>query len=524
MFVSLQFKLELKREDKEKLIQLMRKQSSAIRVAYNMLKELEKEETKNPHAQIYHRLRQLFPELPTKYIDSAIYKAKQYPTDKPVVFGGKRLFEKLCKNHLTGKAREKLKKQWRELRQGTLISIGSKHKTAQGNLLLRFMELNGKLHLRITTGNREFIYAKVLREPSNSKDKWLTFMAMLLESWQTQSYFPYTVELKLRDGEVYGSVSFEIPTPEVKYTKENGVIAIDTNASPIHLAIAEVSKTGGLLSYQTISLHHFLELSQNSKDYQEWILAHQIVDLAIQRNKAIAIENLKKLKKGMRGDGKAELRKRLHHWNAKKFLQKLKRVAMLKGVEIVEVNPAYTSVIGMLKYAPQLSIDKDIASAYVIGRRALGFKEDTPENYERLLKDKAYLEFALKRYEEREKELRELIEKESNEYKRNALESELRVVENAKKVLTHLIQSLQSESSSCEGANGRNPEQGRVAKTTLQSAWQVLKVALLFPILGRVLPRDLSPLKPLLVEGAWDRVRGRLVPLEAGGTLPIRDF
>jgi predicted transposase len=71
MFVSLQFKLELKKEDKEKLIKLMRKQSSAIRVACNMLKKLEKEETKNPHAQIYQRLRQFFPELPTKYIDSA---------------------------------------------------------------------------------------------------------------------------------------------------------------------------------------------------------------------------------------------------------------------------------------------------------------------------------------------------------------------------------------------------------------------------------------------------------------------
>jgi Hypothetical protein len=333
-------------------------------------------------------------------------------------------------------------------------------------------------------------------------------MAMLLESWQTQRYFAYTVELKLKDGEVYGSVSFEIPTPEVKYTKENGVIAIDTNASPIHLAIAEVSKTGELLSYQTISLHHLLGLSQNSKDHREWILAHKIVDLAVQKGKAIAIENLKKLKRGMRGDGKAELRKRLHQWNVKKFLQKLKRVAMLKEVEVVEVNPAYTSVIGMLKYAPQLSIDKDIAGAYVIGRRALGFKEDTPENYEKLLRDKTYLEFALKRYEEREKELTELVEKETNEYKRNALKSELRSVENAKKLLTNLLQSLQSEPSSCEGANGRNP------------AWRVLKVALLFPILGKVLPRDLSPLKPLLVEGVWDRVRYSkgLVPLEAGGT------
>jgi len=516
MFISLQFKLELRKEDKEKLIKLMRKQSSAIRVAYNMLKELEKEKTRNPHSQIYQKLRQLFPELPTRYIDSAIYKAKQYPTDKPVVFGSKKLFEKLCKNHLTEKVREGLKKQWKEQRQGTLISIGSK--SDRGNRLTRFEDLNGQLHLRITTGNREFIYAKVLREPSNNKDKWLTFMIMLLESWQTQSYFPYTVELKLRGGEVYGSVSFEIPTPEVKYTKENGVIAIDTNASPIHLAIAEVSESGELLSYQTISLHNLLGLSQNSKDHQEWILAHKIVDSAIEKGKAIAIENLKKLKKGVRGDGKAKLRKRLHQWNAKKFLQKLKRVAMLKGVEVIEVNPAYTSIVGMLKYAPQLNIDKDVAGAYVIGRRALGFKEDMPENYERLLKDKTYLEFALKRYEERERELTELVEKESNEYKRNALKSELRSVEDAKKLLANLIQSLQSEPSSCEGAYGRNPKQGRVAKITLQSAWQVLRVAFLFPILGKVLPRDLSPLKPILVEGVWDRVRSRLVPLEAGGT------
>jgi hypothetical protein len=74
MFVSLKFKLELKKEDKEKLVQLMCKQSSAIRMAYNMPKELEKERTENPHTRIYQRLRPLFPELPTRYIHSYIYK------------------------------------------------------------------------------------------------------------------------------------------------------------------------------------------------------------------------------------------------------------------------------------------------------------------------------------------------------------------------------------------------------------------------------------------------------------------
>jgi hypothetical protein len=53
-------------------------------------------------------------------------------------------------------------------------------------------------------------------------------------------------------------------------------------------------------------------------------------------------------------------------------------------------------------------------------------------------------------------------------------------------------------------------------------AWQVLRVALLLPILGKVLPRDLSPLKPILVEGVWDRVRrsNGLVPSSAEGDGP----
>jgi hypothetical protein len=81
-----------------------------------------------------------------------------------------------------------------------------------------------------------------------------------------------------------------------------------------------------------------------------------------------------------------------------------------------------------------------------------------------------------------------------------------------------LIKLMRKQSSE------RNPEQGRVEKTILQSVWRVLKVALLFSILGKGLPRDLSPLRLLLVEWAWDRVRSRLVPLSAGGTVPIRDF
>jgi transposase, IS605 OrfB family, central region len=502
MYVSLQFKLQLNSLDRKKLLELMRKQSSVIKSAYKLLKD------KNSHNQIYQKLRQRFPDLPTKYIDSAIYKAKQYSTDKKVVFGGKALFERLCKNR-DEKSREKLKRKWKEQRQGTLISVGSK--ADKGNRLLRFESINGKLHLRITTGNREFIYAKVLREPSSEKDKWNTFLAMLWESSKSNVYFPYTVELKLRDGEIYGNISFEVPAPDIWLTKEYGVIAIDTNASPLHLALAEVNPDGNLLSYQTISLHELIGLSKNKKEYQEWLIAHKVVEIAKEKGKAIAIENLKKVNKVFRGDGKAKLRKRLHYWNFKSLLSKIERTAKLNGIEVVKVNPAFTSVIGSLKYAPQLGIDKDIASAYVIGRRALGFKEEIPENYLKLLSDKEYLEYAIYTYTEKEEELKEQLKKETNQYKRNAINSELKQVQKAKDLLLEKLKSLQGEPSWEKEADGRN-------SNFHQKAWQVLKVAFLFPVLGKVLPRDLSPLKPLLVEGVWNRVRRRLVPLEVGGT------
>jgi hypothetical protein len=50
--------------------------------------------------------------------------------------------------------------------------------------------------------------------------------------------------------------------------------------------------------------------------------------------------------------------------------------------------------LGKLKYAPQFNIDKDIAAAFVIARRGLGYKEKLPKNYKGLLNDKDFLLFS----------------------------------------------------------------------------------------------------------------------------------
>ena len=66
-------------------------------------------------------------------------------------------------------------------------------------------------------------------------------------------------------------------------------------------------------------------------------------------------------------------------------------MAKRNGIELRKVNPAYTSIIGKLKYAPQFNIDKDIAAAFVIARRGLGYKENILKNYRESLNDIDFL-------------------------------------------------------------------------------------------------------------------------------------
>ncbi len=510
--ITLSCRLELSSEDKRKLLDLMRRFSSAVRFAYNRLLE-----DKN-QSQIQKLLQETF-SLNARYSASAYFKAQAIlnsckergQNPKKLVFGGRKLFERLSKKHLNGKVRAKLYKEWKERRQGTLYSVGEK--ANKGNQNTRFVKIGDEWFLRINTGNREWIYAKVLRSVKRERDKWIDFIWRLTEAELSGAWFPYTVEIKLREGELYAFVSFEEVLPEVTITKDFGVIGIDLNASPLHIAWAEVSKDGNLVSYGQISMHELLEkeTAKQRKDYL-YKLAHEITNLAKEKGKAIAIERLRKVSKGQRGDGKGKLRRRLHNWIYAGLLDKLKKVARRKGIQVIEVNPAYTSVIGALKYCPNYLIDKDTAGAYVIGRRALGFKEDIPENYLRLLNDKDYMLYSIAKLEERKQELKARLKEETNTYKRKAIKQELSKLNKDIELLYKHLQSLESEPSTQEPVN-RRKEQVRGRSFDLQKAWRVLKVAVTVPILGKSFVRDFSPLRPVLVLGDWDRAVSKARPL-----------
>jgi transposase, putative, N-terminal domain len=481
----------LDKEDERAVLDLTRRFSSATRFAYQRLLEgKNREELKRESGPLCV----LF-SLNTRYADGAIEKAqaildsaKELGNDpRKVVFGGRKLFEQLKRGHLSGKALLALKREWKEKRQGFLYSRGDAAK--KGNANLRLELGNGTLWLRVNLGDGDYVRALV--KTSHPQ----------LNALRERVYasLPYNVTLQLKDGKVYAHFTWSEELPPPVYTKANGVLGIDVNADPYHLALAVVSPDGNLARYMTLSLEEVDRApNRGAKELALWKVAHQVVAVAEEHGIAVATERLKYLRKSRKGDGSSRaFRRTQHRFAYRSLLEKIHSLARKRGVEVLEVNSQDTSTIGMLKYAPQLHLSKDVAAAYVIGRRALGFAERLPKGYKVLLKDDTFHAHAQGFYKNRLQELKKLRKAEKNPYLKRRLS---RKIGKAKTAL-NLVSSLQglpgSWWKSTDGRNfpGANP-------------WRVLRVGLFLPLLGLEVPRDLSRLKPILhfsppTQGSW---------------------
>jgi IS605 OrfB family transposase len=490
----------LKKEDEQAVLDLMRRFSSATRFAYQRLLEgrdrKERKREDGPLCTLFG--------LNTRYADGAIEKAqaaldsaKELGQDpRKVVFGGRKLFEQLKRRHLSGKTLLALKRAWKERRQGLLYSRGDA--TKKGNANLRLEPQGDALWLRVNLGNGAYVRAQVRTSHPHLK-------ALLQRAYAS---LPYNVTLRLEDGKVYAHFTWSEALPPPVHTKANGVLGIDANGDPYHLALAVVSPDGNLRRYLTLSLEEVDRApNKGAKELALWKVAHQVVALAEEHGVAIATEKLKYLRKSRRGDGSGRaFRHKQHRFAYRALLEKIHSLARKRGVEVLEVSPQDTSTIGMLKYAPLLHLSKDVAAAYVIGRRALGFEEKLPKGYEALLKDDAFLAHVQGFYGDRFQELQKLKEAEKNPYLRRRLSRDMG---KAKAALT-LVSSLQGSPGSRKGStSGRNPSGA--------NAWRVLKTGTFLPLLGREVPRDLSPLKPVLL-GSWERWKRGLDPHPGGGS------
>ena len=102
----------------------------------------------------------------------------------------------------------------------------------------------------------------------------------------------------------------------------------------------------------------------------------QIVLLAVVMGLPVVIEALDfaAKKKALKSAGYNRM---LSGFAYRKFFDLMVARCIKEGVELIVVNPAYTSIIGELKFGLGLGLSRHQAAAYALGRRGLGFSERT---------------------------------------------------------------------------------------------------------------------------------------------------
>jgi len=258
-----------------------------------------------------------------------------------VVFGGRENLKKRERGEISNE-------EWKRLRNNQLYSRGDESKG--GNLNLRFVERNDRIYLRVNTGDRKWIYTPAFL-PSEVKKR-------VLESEKA-----YGVRILRKNGSYELRVNFEEEyESEVGFGK--GSVGVDLNHQTIDLAVA--NEQGQLKDTKTIECPEITTSRKNKRENLIGSYAKKVVNYAKHWRRGLVLEKLKDVARGRRNQ---------HEFTHKKFLEAVKRRAEREGVEVREVNPAYTSVIGRHKYASYYHITIHQAAALVVARRGQGFSE-----------------------------------------------------------------------------------------------------------------------------------------------------
>ncbi|WP_431613204.1 IS200/IS605 family accessory protein TnpB-related protein, partial [Bacillus pfraonensis] len=164
--------------------------------------------------------------------------------------------------------------------------------------------------------------------------------------------------------------------PHTNYSTSDGVIGVDCNLE--HVAWANVTKDG---NYKGSGSLHFSIMGKSTGQITKIIEVEviRLVDLAERYNKPIVLEKLDttQSKTGDRyGNKQANRMKSMFAYE--KMTSAIRSRADKRGVAVFQVNPAYTSISGKMKYMRKFGISIHQSAAFTIGRRGLEYKEKVP--------------------------------------------------------------------------------------------------------------------------------------------------
>ncbi|CAI8837586.1 IS200/IS605 family accessory protein TnpB-related protein [Bacillus sp. IT-79MI2] len=268
------------------------------------------------------------------------------------VFGSKKLFrsqftiDEFVRNH------DKWKALFSRARNKQLILSGRKD-AKHGNFVFQYVPETKGLWMTTSSGKTLMFPAVTFPYGQEVIEKVITTQLQCKHkkkhgkpiAWSVEDYGPYCIVKCLVD----------VPeNPHTNYSRSDGAIGVDCNLE--HFAWANVTKDG---NYKGSGSLHFSILGKSTGQITKIIEveAIRLVDLAERYNKPIVIEKLDttQSKTGYRyGNKRANRMKSMFAYE--KMTSAILGRADKRGVAVFQVNPAYTSISGKMKYMRKFGI------------------------------------------------------------------------------------------------------------------------------------------------------------------------
>ena len=297
-------------------------------------------------------------------------------------FGTKKLFKAQYNLELLGYANhDEWLADWRKARSTNFLMVGAKTYSC-GNQLCR-LDAEGKLVItvppclvkefggKVRCDRVKFRYGQEFINLALTPTKHKRGL-----SYRNGTQMPVTHRFVKKDHKWYLHTTVELPDIPYISRHQNGAIGIDLNAN--NIAWAYCDKEGNLKEKGQIDFN--LENSSSGQITHILSLAiGKIIDVATLHQCPIIIEKLdfSQKKTSLREQGKRYARM-LSQFAYSKFSDLVNSKARLTGIEVIETNPAYSSLIGLTKYMSFYGLNSGRAAALVLARRGLRLSERLP--------------------------------------------------------------------------------------------------------------------------------------------------
>jgi len=288
--------------------------------------------------------------------------------DKTIVFGGKNNWVQYLRKKIT-------KEEFKENRLNPVCSQGDTFNYGNRMFCLDIIDNN----IIIFKPNRKTRIQIQLPKLRKNLKKQL----YRLEELSKERKLPYTV--RLDKNYIYISFDESIVNSEfkIKYLKDNRVLGIDLNPNYIGYSILEFKNENEfkVIHKEVISLNKLTIKSNKSSDSIKSkylnnkrhfelleVIKHIVNKSRNFKCRKISIEGLN-IESSDTKQGKRFNRLCNNVWNRNLIVSNLKKHCNIYGIELVEVNPVYSSFVGNIQYGNDLDCPDMIASSIEIARR-----------------------------------------------------------------------------------------------------------------------------------------------------------